>query len=182
MEGAGPSTVVFDPTLTDYDFGPQHPMSPIRVDLTMRLAQELGVTGERLRVVPAPMADLDQIATVHDAALIEDLIQRGLYEQTMVVAMGEFGRTPRMNDSGGRDHWGHAFSALVGCGSMKMGQAIGKSDARGEFVRDRPISPQDVAATVYHHLGIEPHLSFNDAQGRGLHLVENGRAIGELIG
>src|SRR3954449_3946366 len=77
MECAGPSSVVFDPTLTDYDFGPHHPMSPIRVDLTMQLAHELGVTGERLRVVPAPMADLDQIATVHDAALIEAVQRAG---------------------------------------------------------------------------------------------------------
>jgi acetoin utilization protein AcuC len=81
MECAGPSTVVFDPTLTDYDFGPHHPMSPIRVDLTMQLAHELGVTASdgrgRLRVVPAPMADLDQIATVHDAALIEAVQRAG---------------------------------------------------------------------------------------------------------
>jgi acetoin utilization protein AcuC len=81
MECAGPSTVVFDPTLTDYDFGPHHPMSPIRVDLTMQLAHELGVTApdgqSRLRVVPAPMADVDQIATVHDAALIEAVQRAG---------------------------------------------------------------------------------------------------------
>ena len=81
VECAGPSTVVFDPTLTDYDFGPHHPMSPIRVDLTMQLAHELGVTAtdgqSRLRVVPAPMADLDRIATVHDAALIEAVQRAG---------------------------------------------------------------------------------------------------------
>src|SRR3954468_19924748 len=77
MECAGPSSVVFDPTLTDYDFGPHHPMSPIRVDLTMQLAHELGVTGARLRVVPAPMASLDQIATVHDQALIEAVQRAG---------------------------------------------------------------------------------------------------------
>ena len=75
MECAGPATVVFDPSLTEYDFGPSHPMSPIRVDLTMRLAAELGVTGQggaqRLRLVDAPFATLDQIATVHDAQLIE---------------------------------------------------------------------------------------------------------------
>src|SRR6185295_7265235 len=87
------------------------------------------------------------------AALTRDLIDRGLYEKTLIVAMGEFGRTPRMNSSGGRDHWGHAFSVLMGCGSMKMGQTIGRSSERGEYVTDRPISPQDVASTVYHHLG-----------------------------
>jgi acetoin utilization protein AcuC len=77
MECAGPSTVVFDPTLTDYDFGPHHPMAPVRVALTMQLAHELAITGPRLRVVPAPMASLDQIATVHDAALIEAVQRAG---------------------------------------------------------------------------------------------------------
>jgi acetoin utilization protein AcuC len=81
MECAGPSTVVFDPTLTEYDFGPQHPMAPIRVDLTMQLAHELGVTdaGKQggLTVVPAPHATLEQIATVHDAALIEAVERAG---------------------------------------------------------------------------------------------------------
>lgn len=77
MECAGPSAVVFDPTLTDYDFGPQHPMAPIRVALTMQLAHELGITGDRLRVVKAPHATLDQIATVHDPALIEAVQRAG---------------------------------------------------------------------------------------------------------
>src|SRR6187551_2124414 len=77
MECAGPSTVVFDPTLTDYDFGPHHPMAPVRVALTMQLAHELAITGPRLRVIPAPMASLDQIATVHDAALIEAVQRAG---------------------------------------------------------------------------------------------------------
>src|SRR5262249_9118829 len=62
-------------------------------------------------------------------ALIDDLTGRGLYETTLVVAMGEFGRTPRMNKDAGRDHWGHTFSVLMGCGSMRMGQVIGRSSA-----------------------------------------------------
>ena len=73
---AGTASVVFDPTLTEYDFGPQHPMSPVRVDLTMRLAEELGVL-KGLRTVPAPMADDDLIATVHDPALIEAVTRMG---------------------------------------------------------------------------------------------------------
>jgi acetoin utilization protein AcuC len=72
----GPATVVFDPTLTEYDFGPSHPMSPVRVDLTMRLASDLGVL-DRLRTVPAPMADVDLIATVHDPAFIDAVIRAG---------------------------------------------------------------------------------------------------------
>jgi hypothetical protein len=116
------------------------------------------------------------------ATLVEDLIERGLYEKTLIVAMGEFGRTPKMNPEGGRDHWGHTFSVLMGCGSMRMGQAIGRSDARGEFVADRPILPQDVTATVFHHLGIDAaKVSFVDRQGRGLALVENGEPIKELL-
>ena len=117
------------------------------------------------------------------AALVEDLIARGLFERTLVVAMGEFGRTPRMNSAGGRDHWGNAFSVLMGCGGMKMGQAVGKSTPRGEYVADRPLSPQDVAATVYHHLGIAAaKVSFLDAQRRPIYLIEDGQPIRELVG
>jgi acetoin utilization protein AcuC len=85
MDCAGPATVVFDPTLTDYDFGPAHPMSPVRVDLTMRLAAELGVTGGRLRMVDAPFATLDQIATVHDAELIEAVERCGRTNRAEVL-------------------------------------------------------------------------------------------------
>jgi uncharacterized protein (DUF1501 family) len=116
------------------------------------------------------------------AALVQDLIERGLYERTLIVCMGEFGRTPRMNADGGRDHWGNVFSVMVGCGSMRMGQAVGRSTPRGEEVADRPIRPQDVAATVFHHLGIEcRQVIFNDAQGRPIPLIETGQAIRELI-
>ncbi len=116
------------------------------------------------------------------AALVTDLIDRGLYEKTLVVAMGEFGRTPKMNAEGGRDHWGHTFSVLMGCGSMRMGQAIGRSDERGEYVADRPITPQDVTSTVFHHLGIRAEqVSFVDRQGRGLPLVDHGAPIAELL-
>jgi hypothetical protein len=117
------------------------------------------------------------------AALVEDLIQRGLYEKTLVVVMGEFGRTPRMNPEGGRDHWGEVFSVLMGCGSMKMGQIVGKSNHRGESVMDRPISPQDVTATVFHHLGIDAgSVAFTDGTNRPIYLVEKGSPIRELVG
>jgi uncharacterized protein (DUF1501 family) len=117
------------------------------------------------------------------AALVEDLTQRGLYEKTLVVAMGEFGRTPRMNPQGGRDHWGHVFNVLMGCGSMNMGQTVGKSKPRGDYVADRSISPQDVAATIFHHLGIDSrHVLFDDAQGRPIPLIETGEPIRELVG
>src|SRR5262245_28694880 len=117
------------------------------------------------------------------AALVDDLIDRGLYEKTLVVAMGEFGRTPRMNKDAGRDHWGNTFSVLFAGGGMKMGQVIGRSSARGEKVVDRPIDPQDVAATVYHHLGINARsITFPDHQGRPLYLLDRGEPIRELVG
>jgi hypothetical protein len=116
-------------------------------------------------------------------ALVDDLVARGLYESTLVVVMGEFGRTPRMNKDAGRDHWGKTFSVLVGCGSMKMGQVIGRSSARGEDVADRPIGPQDVAATDYQHLGFDGRsIAFEDRNGRPTYLIEKGEPIRELLG
>jgi hypothetical protein len=116
------------------------------------------------------------------AALVRDLSERGLYERTLVVAMGEFGRTPRMNPEGGRDHWGNVFSVLMGCGSMKMGQAIGRSTAKGEYPADRPVTPQDVTATVFHHLGIDARkVHFPDTQNRPTALVETGAPVHELF-
>ena len=115
--------------------------------------------------------------------LVDDLIDRGLFDSTLVVAMGEFGRTPRMNKDAGRDHWGNTFSVLMACGGMRMGQVIGRSSPRGEHVVDRPISPQDVAATVYHHLGIDSRsITFPDRTGRPTYLIESGEPIRELIG
>lgn len=117
------------------------------------------------------------------AALVEDLCQRGLYDQTLVVAMGEFGRTPRMNANAGRDHWGNTFSVLFGGGGLKMGQIIGRSSARGEHVVDRPLDPQDVAATIYHHLGINARdVLFHDHLDRPLPLLVRGEPIRELVG
>lgn len=116
------------------------------------------------------------------AALVEDLIDRGLYEKTLIVAMGEFGRTPRMNANAGRDHWGDTFSVLFGGGGLKMGQAIGRSSSRGESVVERPFDPQNIAATVYHHLGIDPQaIAFPDHAGRPLALLDRGEPIRELI-
>ena len=117
------------------------------------------------------------------SALIRDLIDRGMYERTLVVAMGEFGRTPRMNRYAGRDHWGRTFSVLMGCGGMRMGQVIGRSSARGEEVVERPITPQDVAATVYHHLGIDARqVAFRDRLDRPMYLLDSGEPLPELVG
>ena len=115
------------------------------------------------------------------AALVRDLIDRGLYEKTLVVAMGEFGRTPKMNSAAGRDHWGHTFSVLMGGGGLKMGQVIGASDDKGAYVADRPLHPEDVAATIYQHLGIDGReTALADTAGRPRYLVERGKPIREL--
>lgn len=117
------------------------------------------------------------------SGLVRDLIDRGLYEKTLVVAMGEFGRTPRMNRYAGRDHWGRTFSVLMGCGGMNMGQVIGRSSTRGEHVVERSITPQDVAATVYRHLGIDPqNVILRDRLDRPMPLLDTGEAVSELFG
>lgn len=115
------------------------------------------------------------------AALVRDLVDRGLYQKTLIVAMGEFGRTPRMNEAAGRDHWGHAFSVLMGGGSLPRGIVIGASDDKGAYVSERPFSPEDVAATIYQHLGIDGRqVAFRDRAGRPFYLVETGEPIREL--
>ncbi|HEY3965906.1 MAG TPA: DUF1501 domain-containing protein [Planctomycetaceae bacterium] len=115
------------------------------------------------------------------SALVRDLVDRGLYQKTLIVAMGEFGRTPRMNEAAGRDHWGHAFSVLMGGGNLPRGIVVGASDERGAYVTERPLSPEDVAATIYQHLGIDGRqVAFRDRAGRPFYLVESGEPIREL--
>jgi uncharacterized protein (DUF1501 family) len=117
------------------------------------------------------------------AALVTDLHERGLSERVLVVAMGEFGRTPRMNAEGGRDHWGNVFSVLFAGGGLKMGRLVGRSTSKGEYVADRPTTPQDVSATVFHHLGVSAReVTFPDAEKRPVYLVEHGEPIRELVG
>jgi uncharacterized protein (DUF1501 family) len=113
-------------------------------------------------------------------ALIEDLYGRGLDQKVMVLAWGEFGRTPRLN-RGGRDHWPSSMSAMIAGGGMRMGQAIGSTNARGERPQDRPLHPNDVLATVYRHLGIDHTRAFVNPQGRPIPLLPNGEPIAELL-
>jgi uncharacterized protein DUF1501 len=104
----------------------------------------------------------EKVAPIFDqayTALLEDLTQRGLYEDTVVCAFGEFGRTPQMNERGGRDHWPQCWSVALGGGGIKGGQVVGSSDAMGAYPNERPIDPPMVAATVYKALGIDPHLT-----------------------
>jgi uncharacterized protein (DUF1501 family) len=113
-------------------------------------------------------------------ALIEDLYARGLDRKVLVMAWGEFGRTPRIN-RGGRDHWPSSMSVLLAGGGMRMGQAIGSTNARGERPQDRPLHPNDVLATVYRHLGIDHHRTFVNPQGRPIPLLPHGEPIAELL-
>lgn len=89
------------------------------------------------------------------SALLEDLSRSGLLETTLVVATGEFGRTPQINPCGGRDHWPHCWSALVAGGGVRGGHVVGESDEIGAYPRERPATPADVVATIYHALGID---------------------------
>ncbi len=116
------------------------------------------------------------------AALIEDLAERGLLDTTLVVALGEFGRTPKVNSRGGRDHWSNAMSVLfAGCGTPG-GQVVGATDRNGYAAIDRILSPETFAATVYTKLGIDPGKIFYAPNGRPTHLVSNPTPISELMG
>jgi hypothetical protein len=106
------------------------------------------------------------------ASLIEDLSERGLLDETLVIVMGEFGRTPRFNAAGGRDHWPHCFSVVVAGGGIRGGQVLGASDRIGAYPTANPVSPQDLTATLYHCLGLDPHTQIYDLQHRPYPLVE----------
>lgn len=115
------------------------------------------------------------------AALIADLSERDSCRNVLLVVWGEFGRTPRVNKRGGRDHWPRLGNVLLAGGGLKMGQVIGASSADGGVPDDRPIGPNDVLATLYKHLGIDPHQTAVNLQGRPIALQDNGQAIRELF-
>jgi len=108
------------------------------------------------------------------SSLLSDLHERGLLSNTMVVATGEFGRTPKINPAGGRDHWPQCWSMLLAGGPIKGGQVIGSSDDTGGAPKERPTTPGQVAATIYHGLGIPLDLELPGAQGRPIPLVDRG--------
>ncbi len=116
------------------------------------------------------------------AALLQDLSQRGLLDNTLVVWFGDFGRTPKVNPSAGRDHWSTAGVACMGGGGVRRGQVVGATNALAEVVVDSPASPQDLAATIYHTLGIPLHTWYRAQDGRPIELVPEGRPIRQLVG
>ncbi len=114
-------------------------------------------------------------------SLVNDLAARGLLETTLVLMLGEFGRSPVVNKNAGRDHWTNCMSMLVAGGGLPMGQVIGSTDSKGYDIKGRPVTPADLAATVYRHLGIDSNSKWQDPQGRPVPIVtEGGRPIPEL--
>ncbi|WP_439620261.1 DUF1501 domain-containing protein [Gemmata sp.] len=136
-----------------------------------------------------PFTDVQQMAKEvvpnFDAAytaLLEDLSDRGLLSNTMVVACGEFGRTPKVNPAGGRDHHPHVWSILMGGGPLQGGRIIGESDELGYAPKSRPVTPAEVAATLYKGLGLDPHKELPGPQNRPIPLVDyNVKPINELF-
>lgn len=115
------------------------------------------------------------------STLIEDLHMRGLDKDVSVVVWGEFGRTPKINNQAGRDHWPQVSFALLAGGGMRTGQVIGSTDRNGEAPRDRPVTFQSVFATLYHNLGIAPDTSVPDRNGRPMYLLDHFEPIREVI-
>ena len=114
------------------------------------------------------------------SALIEDLEERGLLESTLVVATGEFGRTPRINKNAGRDHWPDCYSMLLAGGGVKGGAIFGASDAIGAYPASSPVTPADLAATIYWRFGLHPEDEIPDQSGRPYRLAD-GRPIRALF-
>jgi hypothetical protein len=114
------------------------------------------------------------------AALLDDLRERGLLDGTLVVATGEFGRTPYLNTCGGRDHWPGVWSMLLAGGGVRGGQVVGASDALGAEPRERPVTPTEVAATIYEAIGINPDTMLPCPDGRACRVAE-GRGVRELF-
>lgn len=116
------------------------------------------------------------------ATLIEDLDERGLLESTMVIALGEFGRTPQINKDGGRDHWSNAMSVLFAGGGTPRGQVIGATDSKGYAAVERVLAPENFVSTIYAKLGMDPNKIYFNQEGRPTHLVSDPTPIRELMG
>lgn len=126
----------------------------------------------------------DNLLPMYDrtvSTFIRDLHDRGLLKTTMVISMGEFGRTPVVNRDGGRDHYARVFSMMMAGGGIKGGQVIGASDSRGMEVASRPVRPEDVAATIYRQLGIDYTQSIESPEGVRITLSRGGRHIQEML-
>lgn len=127
---------------------------------------------------------LDKKMPKHDravGALIADMAERGLLEDTLVITAGEFGRTPKMNDQAGRDHWPQAQSILLAGGGFRHGQVIGSTNKHAEHPTSRPVKVEDFCAILYRALGLDPQQTIQDHSGRPMHLLPGGEVPRELI-
>jgi uncharacterized protein (DUF1501 family) len=115
------------------------------------------------------------------AALVADLEERGLLDNTLVIALGEFGRTPKVNKDAGRDHWPGAMSILMAGAGVPRGQVVGATDPKGYYASDNVYRPEDFAASLYTKLGIDPRQTLHTNTGRPIALVNEGRLIRELF-
>jgi hypothetical protein len=116
------------------------------------------------------------------SSLVADLARRGMLHHTTVVWMGEFGRTPRINQNAGRDHWPRGWSVVLGGGGMKHGQAIGATDKDGVEIADRPLSVMDLIATLTKSMGIKLDTQFTTPRGRPIKIVDGGQPVADLFG
>jgi uncharacterized protein (DUF1501 family) len=115
------------------------------------------------------------------AALVEDINQRSVDQNILLVVTGEFGRTPKINRNAGRDHWAPLTTLALAGGGLKMGQVVGESAEKIDVPKTRPISPQDLMATVFHVLGMDHKAQFINQAGRPVYMVEGGKPIEELV-
>lgn len=126
------------------------------------------------------------------SGLFTDLEERGLLDKVLVVVMGEFSRTPKMNNGGnggpplskgtpGRDHWGNAMSVMMGGGGIRGGQVVGSTNRLGEVPHERPLRPGDIHHTIFHVLGVNPELNFENHAGRPIPAIDHGEVIRELV-
>ncbi len=115
------------------------------------------------------------------SALVEDMHARGLLADTLVLCMGEFGRTPKINKDAGRDHWGPAATLLFAGAGVKCGNVVGATDKQGAYVTRRPVAPADVACTVYESLGIDPTKALLTPDGRPVSILDGGETVKELF-
>jgi hypothetical protein len=129
----------------------------------------------------------DELLPGLDAALstlLRDLQQRGMFDDTLVMCLTEHGRRPRISEEtrgGGRDHWSQAYSVLLAGGGIRPGVVVGASDRQGAFVQDRPVSPEDILATMYHLIGVPPDTTIPDRLQRPVRLVAHGSVVSELL-
>jgi hypothetical protein len=115
------------------------------------------------------------------AALVEDLDQRGLSDDVLLVVSGEFGRTPKINGGAGRDHWAPLSTLALAGGGLQMGQVVGESAEKVDVPKTTPITPQDLMATILHVMDIDPRIQFTNQAGRPTYMVETGKPIEELV-